>query len=109
MRLIRSVMVIAGYYLTASTYFGIIFLMGEHYNVESMPRSYVFANLLSHTHCTFSGILYAMTNKRYRDAYKKMFYFCWSRGKVGVELTTTSGDSSSTRTVSGAVTSVTKT
>ncbi|XP_072038558.1 melatonin receptor type 1B-B-like [Amphiura filiformis] len=107
MAVIRSVMVIAVYFFAAYLFLLIILLMGDNYGGSA--ASIVFAVVLAHTHCSFTGILYAMTNKRYRTSYKRMFYFCWHRGKVGVELTTSSGSSGGgmSSTVSGAVTGVT--
>ena len=107
MQVIRSVMVIAVYFFAAYGFLLIILLMGDNYSGSDV--SIIFAVVLAHTHCSFTGILYAATNKRYRDSYRRMFYFCWRRGKVGVELPTSSGSSGSgPSTVSGAVTSQTK-
>ncbi len=106
MRVIRSVLVIAVYFFAAYGFLLIILLMGDNYGGSA--ASIVFAVVLAHTHCSFTGILYAMTNKRYRDAYRRMFYFCLYRGKVGVELTTSSSGSSGVpSTVSGVVTTTT--
>ena len=106
MQVIRSVMVIAVYFFAAYGFLLVILLMGDNYG--GSDASIIFAVVLAHTHCSFTGILYAATNKRYRDSYRRMFYFCWHRGKVGVELTTSSGSSGSgAPTVSQAVTSQT--
>ncbi|XP_072038496.1 violet-sensitive opsin-like [Amphiura filiformis] len=82
MALIRSVAIIAFYFFAAYGFLLIILLMGDNY-LGGAP-SVVFAVVLAHTHCTFSGILFAGTNQRFRDAYGNMFC-CISEKQAATE------------------------
>ena len=80
----RSVMCVAFYITIAWVAMSVVWVVGQWKAFDN--GQFIFGMVLAHSPCCLNGIIYALTNEDFREAYKDMLTF-WRRcGKKGGEV-----------------------
>ncbi len=72
----RSVMFVALYMVIAWITMSVVWILGQRTQIGDVQ--FMFGMILAHSPCSINGIIYALTNEDFREAYMKVFTF-WRR------------------------------